>query len=126
MTYKWSKASLAKLKTCDERIQALADMMLARSDFDLTITCGHRGEKEQQDAFDKGTSKAKFGQSKHNNLPSLAIDICPYPINWDAKDERWQQMALNAMWCAGRLGFEIVWGGSFKSFKDMPHFELKG
>lgn len=126
MTYKWSKASLAKLKTCDERIQALADMMLARSDFDLTITCGHRGEKEQQEAFDKGASKAKFGQSKHNNLPSLAVDICPYPINWNDKDERWQQMALNAMWCAGRLGFEIVWGGSFKSFKDMPHFELKG
>jgi len=126
MTYKWSNASLAKLKTCDERLQAMADMMLSRSEFDLTITCGHRGEKEQQDAFDKGTSKAKFGQSKHNNLPSLAIDICPYPINWDDKDERWRKMALNAMWCAGRLGFEIVWGGDFKSIKDMPHFELKG
>lgn len=126
MTYKWSNTSLAKLKTCDERLQAMADMMLSRSEFDLTITCGHRGEKEQQDAFDKGTSKAKFGQSKHNNLPSLAIDICPYPINWDDKDERWRKMALNAMWCAGRLGFEIVWGGDFKSIKDMPHFELKG
>lgn len=126
MTYKWSKASLAKLATCDERLQAMADMMLSKSEFDLTITCGHRGEKEQQDAFDKGTSKAKFGQSKHNNLPSLAIDICPYPINWDDKDERWRKMALNAMWCAGRLGFEIVWGGDFKSIKDMPHFELKG
>ena len=126
MTYKWSNTSLAKLKTCDERLQAMADMMLSRSEFDLTITCGHRGKKEQQDAFDKGTSKAKFGQSKHNNLPSLAIDICPYPINWDDKDERWRKMALNAMWCAGRLGFEIVWGGDFKSIKDMPHFELKG
>ncbi len=126
MTYKWSKASRAKLETCDARLQAMADMMLSRSEFDLTITCGHRGEKEQQDAFEKGTSKAKFGQSKHNNLPSLAIDICPYPISWDDKDERWRKMALNAMWCAGRLGFEIVWGGDFKSFKDMPHFELKG
>lgn len=126
MTYKWSKASLAKLATCDARLQAMADMMLSRSEFDLTITCGHRGEKEQQDAFDKGTSKAKFGQSKHNNLPSLAVDICPYPINWNDKDERWRKMALNAMWCAGRLGFEIVWGGDFKSIKDMPHFELKG
>ena len=101
-------------------------MMLERSSFDLTITCGYRTEDEQNKAYEEGKSLAKFGSSKHNVFPSKAIDICPYPINWDSKDIRWQEMALNAMWCAGKLGFEITWGGSFKSLKDLPHFEVKG
>ena len=101
-------------------------MMLERSPFDLTITSGYRTEKEQNEAFESGKSRAKFGQSKHNVFPSKAVDIVPLSINWDSKDPRWQEMALNAMWCAGRLGFEIAWGGNFKSIKDMPHFELNG
>lgn len=126
MKYKWGKTSGLKLATCDKRLQELADMMLSRSDFDLTITCGYRTEEEQNEAYKNGKSRAKFGQSKHNIFPSKAIDICPYPIDWDTKDIRWQEMALNAMWCAGKLGIEIAWGGSFKSIKDLPHFELKG
>jgi peptidoglycan L-alanyl-D-glutamate endopeptidase CwlK len=126
MKYHWGKRSVELLATCDKRLQELAYMMLDRSDFDLTITCGYRTEDEQNEAYKNGKSRAKFGQSKHNTFPSKAIDICPYPINWDTKDIRWQEMALNAMWCAGKLGIEIVWGGSFKSIKDLPHFELKG
>ena len=104
----------------------MANMMLERSPFDLTITCGHRSKDEQDMAYNNGTSKARFGQSKHNFLPSRAIDIIPYPVNWDSKDTRWQETALNAMWCAGKLGFEITWGGTFKTLKDLPHYELKG
>lgn len=123
--YKWGKTSKNKLATCDKRLQDLANMMLSRSEFDLTITCGYRGEQEQNEAFEKGKSRARFGQSKHNTFPSKAIDICPYPIDWNDKDRRWQEMALNAMWCAGKLGIEIVWGGNFKTISDKPHFEIK-
>ena len=100
-------------------------MMLARSKFDLTITCGYRTEEEQNEACKTGKSCAKFGESKHNVFPSKAVDIVPLPINWDSKDPRWQEMALNAMWCAGKLGIEITWGGTFKSIKDCPHFQIK-
>ena len=126
--YKWGRKSQDLLATCDKRLQDLANMMLARSEFDLTITDGYRDETAQNWAYVNGKSKAKFGQSKHNVFPSKAIDICPYPIpkNWDPNDRKWQEMALNAMWCAGKLGFEITWGGSFKSISDKPHFELKG
>lgn len=126
MAWKWGKKSSDLLATCDKRLQDMANMMLARSEFDLTVTCGYREEEEQEKAFKDGKSKAHYGQSKHNTFPSKAVDICPYPINWDTKDIRWQEMALNAMWCAGKLGFEITWGGSFKSISDKPHLELKG
>lgn len=126
MVYKWSKTSQKHLNSCDKRLQDLANLMLSRSKFDLTITCGHRTEKEQENAYISGKSNARFGQSKHNFYPSQAIDIIPCPVNWDKKDKRWQEVALNAMWCAGKLGFEITWGGSFKSLEDYPHYELKG
>lgn len=124
--YKWGKKSLDRLSTCDKLLQDMANMMLERSAFDLTITDGYRTKEEQDEAFKSGKSRAVFGKSKHNVFPSKAIDIVPYPINWNTKDPRWQEMALNAMWCAGKLGFEITWGGSFISLKDLPHFELKG
>lgn len=123
--YKWGKTSKDRLATCDKRLQEMADMMLARSEFDLSIACGYRTKEEQNEAFEKGKSRAKFGQSKHNSFPSKAIDIWPCPVNWDKTDRRWQEMALNAMWCSGRLGFEILWGGSFKTMVDLPHFEIK-
>ena len=126
MTWKWGKTSSDRLATCDKKLQDLADMMLERSPFDLTITCGYRTKDEQEEAYKSGKSRAKFGQSKHNVFPSKAIDIVPLPVNWDSKDPRWTEMALNAMWCAGVIGIEITWGGSFKTLKDMPHFELKG
>ena len=125
MSYNWGKASKERLSTCDKRLQDLLNLMLSRSEFDLTITCGYRGKDEQEKALKDGKSNAKFGQSKHNVFPSKAVDVCPYPINWDTKDIRWQEMALNAMWCAGKLGFEITWGGSFKTISDKPHIELK-
>ena len=49
--YKWGKTSKDRLATCDKRLQDLADMMLARSKFDLTITCGYRTEEEQNEAY---------------------------------------------------------------------------
>ena len=123
--YKWGKTSKDRLATCDKRLQDLADMMLERSPFDLTVSCGYRTEYEQEDAYREGRSRAKFGESKHNTFPSQAIDIVPLPINWDDKDPRWVEMALNAMWCAGKLGIEITWGGSFKGLFDGVHFQIK-
>jgi hypothetical protein len=51
------------------------------SPIDFKILCGHREEKEQNEAFNKGNSKLKWPQSKHNSLPSLAVDIAPFPVN---------------------------------------------
>jgi len=125
MKYKWGNKSLERLSTCDKRLRDLANMMLSRSAFDLSILCGYRTEEEQNEAYKSGKSRARFGQSKHNIYPSQAIDIVPYPVDWNTQDARWQEMALNAMWCAGALGIEITWGGSFKSLSDKPHFEIK-
>lgn len=126
MAWKWGKTSKDRLATCDKRLQDLANMMLSRSEFDLTITCGYRTEEEQEKAFRDGKSKAHYGQSKHNTFPSKAIDICPVKVNWDSNDWKWAYMCALAYDCAMELGIKIKCGFFFKSIKDCPHIEIVG
>lgn len=123
--YKWGKTSLDRLVTCDKRLQDLADMMLARSPFDLTITCGYRTKEEQDEAYKSGKSRARFGQSKHNVFPSKAIDIAPCsPINWDNNDIRWWKMIALAYECARIKNIKIRSGAFFTGLFDLPHIEI--
>jgi len=125
MAFVFGKKSLERLEKCDIRIQNLCKRMLERSDFDMTITCGYRGKEEQEQAFNEGKSKAHFGQSKHNFMPSKAVDICPYPINWNTDDIRWHKMVALAYDVAREQGIKIRCGAFFSGLKDFPHIELE-
>lgn len=125
MAFKFGKKSLQRLEQCDIRLQTLCKKMLERSSFDMTVTCGHRNREEQEKAYLEGKSKAHFGQSKHNLLPSKAVDIVPYPINWDTNDPRWGKMVALAYDTARLLGIKIRSGAFFTGFSDWPHLELE-
>lgn len=79
---KYGKASRAKIDELDGRLQRLLDRYSdsAPADLDLSITCGHRGEAEQNAAFDAGKSKKRWPESGHNKLPAKAFDFTPYPF----------------------------------------------
>ena len=121
--FKFGKKSLERLAQCDERLQKLCKTMIDRSDFDLTITCGYRNKEDQEKAFKDGTSHVHFPNGKHNKWPSQAVDICPYPINWDKKDIRWHKMISSAYAIAKEMGIKIRSGKEF-TFEDYPHIEL--
>ena len=121
--FKFGKKSLERLAQCDIRLQKLCQALIDKSDFDLTITCGYRNREDQEKAFDAGKSKAHFGQSKHNCLPSKAVDICPFPLNWDVNDIRWYKMISSAYEIARQQGIKIR-SGRFFAFRDLPHIEL--
>lgn len=92
---------------------------------DISILCGHRGEEEQNKAFNDGKSKVRFPFSKHNKTPSLAVDIAPYNngINWNDL-EAFKNLGELVKKKANELNINIAWGGDWKTFKDMPHFEI--
>lgn len=117
----YSKSSQDKLDSCDPRIIEI--MAVAVKIMDNTILCGHRGEAEQNKAYADGKSNAKYGESKHNTIPSNAVDIAPYPIDWN-NTERFARLAGIVEGVAHMLGYKIRWGGDFSSLKDMPHFEI--
>ena len=126
---RFSKISSVRLETCDSRLQTLFNEIIKT--YDCRVLCGYRGQEEQERAYREGRSKAKFGQSKHNAYPSKAVDVAPYPIDWNDR-EYFAHFAGYVKATADRLGLNIRWGGDWdrdgkstdESFSDMPHFEL--
>lgn len=127
---KLSETSLARLATCHPDLIKLAQQV--SQTYNITVTCGHRGEAEQEDAFNRGFSKLQFPQSKHNKYPSLAVDIVPFPIDWNDR-QRFYHLAGFIQATAKMMGIKIRWGGDFNrdnnfkndSFVDLPHYELE-
>lgn len=124
-----SKLSLEKLQTCDKRLQKLITEVAKT--YDCTVTCGHRNETDQTEAFRSGASKLRFPNSKHNSFPSKAVDVVPYPVDWQDTN-RFYHFAGFVLAKAEQLDIKIRWGGDWdgdlnfreEKFRDLPHLEL--
>ncbi len=95
---------------------------------DIIVVCGHRSDVDQAIAYQNGNSKAKPGQSKHNSIPSMAVDVAitldkGHSIPW-REFELFTKMGEDAEYLAKKLGIKILWGGRFNKLRDMPHIEL--
>ena len=127
---KFRRKSLSKLETCDKRLQDLFLRVVKK--FDCTILEGHRSKDRQNKLFDEGKSKLKYPKGKHNSLPSKAVDVAPYPIDWNDR-ERFTYFAGYVVGIAYQMGLKIRWGGDWdmdtqvkdNNFDDLPHFEIK-
>lgn len=113
--------------------------------FDHSIICGHRNEKEQTKAYDSKHSKTQWPNSKHNSVPSMALDFLPYPFDgYPSLDDgieaytkkTAQYYAISAAYIAIghemgidlRGGFDWDGDGIFtdQSFDDIGHIEIIG
>lgn len=121
MTYKYGRASMDKLATCHPKLQQLCLEIIKHRD--VTILYGHRGEHDQNELFDQGKSKKKYPDSKHNSLPSRAVDMAFYPIDWNDL-VKWEEFKEFVKDTAKKLNIDIIAGGDWKTFKDYPHFQL--
>jgi len=127
---RFSTRSKSRLHTCDERLVDLFNEVVKK--FDCTIIEGHRGKKAQNEAFNKGNSKVKFPNGKHNQSPSVAVDVAPYPIDWSDRD-RFHYFSGYVLGIASQMGLKIRWGGDWdmdtktkdNKFDDLVHFEIK-
>lgn len=131
MNYKFSSSSQEKLDTCCQEIKDI--MNEAIKYYDFTILCGNRGEEEQNRAYNLGLSEKRYPYSKHNSMPSMAIDVAPYPISWKPEMyNRFYYLAGLLNGIAEMKGFSVRWGGDFNSdndfkndgFQDLPHIEI--
>lgn len=129
---KFGKKSREQLGTCHEDLQDLFNEVIKT--YDCKVTCGYRGESEQNKAFNKGHSKVKFPKGRHNSNPSKAVDVYPYPVNMQNLD-RMVHFAGFVLGLAKSMEINIKWGRDWDSdwylndknktkFKDYPHFEL--
>lgn len=124
--FKFGKRSIENLNTCSPLLRALMIYSIATSDIDFAIICGHRGKEDQNEAYYSKPQRSllKFPNSKHNALPSNAVDIAPYPVDWDDICS-FNALADHIKRIARFLNIPIIWGGDWISFKDRPHYQLK-
>lgn len=132
---KFSSQSTWKLLSCHPELQLLFNEVIKT--FDCTILEGFRNEEAQNKAFDTGNSKLKWPNGKHNKSPSMAVDVSPYPVQWD-KINRFYWFAGYVMGIAqklkdeGKMKMSVRYGGDWDSdkditdnkFQDLVHFEL--
>ena len=119
--FKLSTLSQAKLNSCHSDLILLINEVAKTEK--CAVICGHRGKAEQEKAYLSGTSRAKWGQSKHNQMPSLAVDVVPLPLDWE-DIPAFEKLGEKIMAKAKELGIKVKWGKYFKGLVDYPHFEL--
>ena len=137
---RFSASSLKRLETCDPDLQRLFKEVVKH--FDCTVLVGHRNQADQDAAFKAKVSQVRWPLSRHNSLPSQAVDVAPYPIRWpdkltgrEAEIEwrRWYMFVGTVRGIAAAMNIPIRsgadWDGDMEvrdeSFYDLPHFELK-
>jgi peptidoglycan LD-endopeptidase CwlK len=126
---KFSPKSIERLSTCHDDLQRLFKAVVEH--FDCTVLEGHRDEIAQNKAYQEGKSQLRWPNGNHNKLPSLAVDVMPYPIDWNDR-ERMTLFAGYVVGVARGMGIAIRWGGDWdrntqvkdNKFDDLPHFEL--
>lgn len=123
--------SLRSLSTAHPDLQRLFAAVVEH--YDCTVTEGHREQAAQDAAFASGASRVRWPHGKHNSIPSRAVDVYPYPVNFKQR-ERFYHFAGFVQGMAAAMGISIRWGGDWdgdrdiydQSFYDLPHFELDG
>ena len=139
----WSEKSLKKLNTCEKDLITLANEVLKIHD--CSVKQGHRTKEEQDEYFNHGTSKVEWPNSKHNSLPSKAIDLAPYKKGdspYDMENVLFFAGIVIAvadrLYRNGLMTHKVRWGGNWSTkaddkfafdekngFFDGIHFELK-
>jgi len=120
----FSARSQKKLADCDLKLQSIFNEAIKT--MDMTIVTGYRGQVEQDQAFKDGRSLLKFPNGKHNQLPSKAVDACPYPYDWEKNEPDIRLLADHLKATAEALQIDLEYGGDWVGFKDTDHWQLKG
>ena len=149
MGFKFSKRSLAKLEGVHPDLVKVITTALKLSKVDFSVIEGVRTVAQQR--INVATGKSQTMNSKHLKQKdgySHAVDVVPYPVNWEL--DSFYPIAEAIQASAKKLNITVRWGGSWsmlnntdklpselireysnarrkagnKVFIDAPHFEL--
>ena len=122
--------SRQQLQTCNSDLQKVFNEVIRY--VDCSVLEGHRDERTQDRLFEEGKTKVQYPMGRHNSNPSRAVDVVPYPVDWNDR-ERFHLFAGFVLGIARSMGIKLRWGGDWNmnfevddnKFDDFPHFELR-
>lgn len=109
----------------DPRILEFERLMIKRLrklDVPFFAHCIWRNEQDQNAAYVRGVSRAKWGESPHNF--GCAVDLIHGTKAWDLTERQWSIVGHIGKELAAQNTLPIAWGGDFKSLWDPAHWEL--
>ena len=126
---RFGRTSKNRLASSHEDLQDLFNEVIKY--VDCSVLEGHRSGERQDKLYEEGKTKVKYPNGRHNANPSNAVDVVPYPIDWDDR-ERFHLFAGFVLGIAQSMEINIRWGGDWNKnfevddnkFDDFPHFEL--
>ena len=127
---RFGKKSRKNLSTCHEDLQKVFNEVIKH--VDCSVLEGHRDERRQEKLFSEGKTKVHYPMGRHNSKPSRAVDVVPYPVDWNDR-ERFHLFSGFVLGMARGMGITLRWGGDWNmnfevddnKFDDFPHFELR-
>jgi len=126
--YKLSKRSYSRLDGINAILIAIVTEAIKQSPYDFGIprSGGLRTAEEQKVLFDKGRSRADGFKKKSYHQTGKAFDIFAYvdgKASWEK--EYLEPIAMHILKVAkDEFDINLTWGGNWKSFQDMPHFQI--
>lgn len=121
MSYALGPRSLERLVGVHPDLVRVVKRAIGESPIDFTVLEGLRSRERQTVLYAKGATKTM--NSRH--LTGHAVDLAPViagQVSWDWP--LYDKLALTVFAAAKDEGVPITWGGSWKTFRDGPHFEL--
>ncbi len=93
---------------------------LELSPVDFTVIEGLRTKERQAELMKQGFTRTL--NSRH--IIGEAVDIVPLPVDWN-NPKPFGLVAEAMKKAANELGVKITWGGTWKTFKDLPHYQIE-
>jgi peptidoglycan L-alanyl-D-glutamate endopeptidase CwlK len=127
--FKFSTLSQNRLATCCTDLQAICHLALQISPIDFSVICGYRDAETQNKAYAEGKSGVMYPVSYHNKAPSLAVDLAPYPLDWN---DITAFKIIGSSMCIAAYKLDIknfTWGafwkkGQWQNKTDWGHFQI--
>ena len=133
----FSKTSMGRLNDCHKDLITIFKHVIKF--IDCSVLVSYRPEHDQNLAFETGKSKLRYPDSKHNKLPAMAVDVAPYPIDWEDAKRFYYFGGIvlgiaNRLYNEGEISHRVRWGGDWnmnhdlsdQDLFDLVHFELVG
>lgn len=114
------KRSTDNLKGVHPDLVRVVKRALELSEVDFTVIEGLRTKERQAELLKQGFTRTM--NSRH--IIGQAVDIVPLPVDWNNK-ARFGLVAAAMKKAAAELGVKITWGGDFKTFVDLPHYQIE-
>jgi len=120
MKYALGNRSKLNLISVNADLVRVVNRAIEITEVDFTVIEGLRTKERQAQLFATGNTRTM--NSRH--IVGQAVDVVPYPVDWN-DTARFRLVAKAMKQAAKELDVKLTWGGDWKSFVDMPHYQIE-